>query len=78
MVDVEVFEKRLEICRSCPLGLETGRGLICNPKLYINKEDKTSVSNIPKIGYVRGCSCLLLSSNGGKLKQDFAKCIVGK
>lgn len=78
MVDEEVFNKRLEICKACPLGLETGRGLICNPKLYINKEDKESISKIPKIGYVRGCSCLLVSSYGGKLKQEFAKCIVGK
>ena len=78
MVDEELFNQRLEICQACPLGLETSRGLICNSNLYINKEDKTSVSKIPKIGYVRGCSCLMHSPNGGKIRQEFAKCIVGK
>lgn len=75
MVDEELYNKRLEICRACPLGLETARGLICNPKLYINKEDKTSVSKFPKIGYVRGCSCNI---SNGKAKFEHAKCIVGK
>lgn len=74
MVDEELYNKRLEICRACPLGLETVRGLICNPKLYINKEDKISVSKFPKIGYVRGCSCAL----NFKCKHDHSKCIVNK
>lgn len=74
MVDEELYNDRLEICRACPLGLETARGLICNPKLYINKEDKTSVSKFPKIGYVRGCSCCITS----KAHHEHSKCIVGK
>lgn len=74
MVNEELYNERLEICRNCPLGLDTARGLICNPKLYINKDDKISVSNTPKIGYVRGCSCSL----NHKCKQEYAKCIVGK
>lgn len=78
MVDEKVYNERLEICKACPLGLETSRGLICNPKLYISKEDGVTTSNVPKIGYVRGCGCLLRSSYGGKLKQDYAKCSAGK
>lgn len=74
MVNEELYNERLEICKNCPLGLETARGLICNPKLYINKEDKTSISKIPKMGYVRGCACLMST----KAKQEYAKCIVGK
>ena len=74
MVDEELYNERLEICRACPLGLETARGLICNSKLYINKEDKTSVSKFPKIGYIRGCSCHL----NMKCKHEHSKCIVGK
>ena len=74
MVDEELYNERLEICRACPLGLETARGLICNPKLYINKEDKISVSKFPKIGYVRGCSCCITN----KAYHEHSKCIVGK
>lgn len=74
MVNEELYNERLTICENCPLGLKTARGLICNPKLYINKEDKISVSNVPKIGYVRGCSCAL----NFKCKHEYSKCIVGK
>lgn len=74
MVDEELYNERLEICRACPLGLETARGLICNPKLYINKEDKTSVSKFHKIGYVRGCSCCITN----KALHEQSRCIVGK
>ena len=74
MVDEELYNERLEICRACPLGLETARGLICNPKLYINKEDKTSVSKFPKIGYVRGCSCSIIH----KARHEYSKCIINK
>lgn len=75
MVNEELYNKRLDICRNCPLGLETMHGLICNPKLYINKEDKTSVSKVPKMGYVKGCSCNITN---GKAKQEYGKCIVDK
>lgn len=74
MVDEELYNERLEICRVCPLGLETAKGLICNSKLYINKEDKTSVSKFPKIGYIRGCSCCITN----KAHHEHSKCIVGK
>ena len=74
MVDEELYNERLEICRACPLGLETARGLICNSKLYISKEDKESISFTPRVGYVRGCSCRLES----KLRLTGAHCIVGK
>lgn len=74
MVDEELYNERLEICRACPLGLETARGLICNPKLYINKEDKISVSKFPKIGYVRGCSCSITH----KAHHEHSKCIINK
>lgn len=74
MVDEELYNERLEICRACPLGLETSRGLVCNPKLYINKEDKASVSKFPKIGYVRGCSCSITH----KARHEHSKCIINK
>lgn len=34
----ELYEKRMKICKECPLYKETPVGPICNPKLYINKE----------------------------------------
>lgn len=74
MVNEELYNERLEICRACPLGLETARGLICNPRLYINKEDKTSISKFPKIGYVRGCSCSITH----KAHHEYSKCIINK
>lgn len=74
MVDEKLYNERLEICRACPLGLETNRGLICNSKLYINKEDKESISRFPKIGYVRGCSCNMTM----KGKHEHGHCIVNK
>ena len=74
MVDEKLYNERLEICRKCPLGLETSNGLICNSKLYINKEDKESVSKFPKIGYVRGCSCHM----DFKAKHEHSHCIVNK
>lgn len=74
MVNEELYNERLEICRTCPLGLETSRGLICNPRLYINKEDKTSVSKFPKVGYVRGCSCSITH----KAHHEHSKCIINK
>lgn len=37
-----LYEERMKICKECPLYKETPVGPICNPKLYINKEGKTS------------------------------------
>lgn len=70
----ELFEQRMKICKECLLYKETAMGPICNPKLYINEADKESVSDRPKIGYKRGCSCRL----GSKTRLPHAKCIVLK
>lgn len=70
----DYYEERLKICNECPLGLNTPSGLICNNNLWINAEDKTTISNRKKEGYVRGCSCNITR----KAKIQFAKCIVNK
>ena len=65
-------EKRLAICKECPLYLEGRLGPICNPNLYINKDGE--VSTKMKNGYKRGCSCNLKR----KSVLPHAKCIVNK
>lgn len=64
-----LYEERMKICKECPLYKETPVGPICNPKLYINKEGKTSAYK--KDGYVRGCSCRL----SAKTRLIHGKCI---
>lgn len=68
----ELFETRIKICKECPLYLETALGPICNSKLYINAQNE--VSDTPKDGFKRGCSCLLMK----KSRLQTAKCIIGK
>lgn len=70
----DLYEERIKICKECGLYKETMMGPICNPKLYISVEDKTTISNTPKVGFKRGCSCRLSS----KCRVKFAKCIVEK
>ncbi len=70
----DYYEKRLEICNNCPLGLSTPSGLICNHNLWISLADKTTISETRKPGYIRGCSCNITR----KAKISFAKCIVDK
>lgn len=52
----ELHNKRMKICRSCPLFLP---GFIneCNPALWIN--DKDEASPVKKDGYEKGCGCNL-------------------
>ena len=54
----ELSEKRLAICKECPLYKESILGPVCDPNKYINKDGK--VSYLPKPGYKKGCNCLLL------------------
>lgn len=68
----ELFEKRMKICKECPLYKETPLGPVCNPNLYINEAG--DVSTIRKHGYVKGCSCRL----SPKTRAVNAKCIVNK
>ena len=69
---MELVDKRLEICKACPLYKDTVFGAVCNPKLYINKEGETSY--IPKEGYKKGCNCILRR----KAANPGNHCIIGK
>lgn len=70
----DIKEKRMKICKECPLYKETPMGPVCNSRLYISESDKTTVSDRPKIGYRRGCGCILAR----KTKLPNARCIVLK
>lgn len=80
MVDIfeymeNVYEERLAICKSCPLYKDIAGRAICNPNRYLNTKDLVTVSDIPRIGYKRGCGCLL---GKAKLANPNSKCTVGK
>jgi hypothetical protein len=72
-IDEELSKERLKICKKCPLyKVEDGLGAICSHRLYINNEDK--ISKTPKIGYVKGCGCLLRA----KTRVNNAVCVINK
>ena len=62
-------DERLAICRKCPI-YNAGR---CNSKLWLNP-DTNDVSTYAKIGYIRGCNCLM----SVKAKNPNNHCIAGK
>lgn len=71
----DLYESRMEICKKCPLFKETELyGPVCNGSKYLNKYDKTSVSNFPRKDYIRGCGCKLKF----KCKNPKVHCIVEK
>lgn len=69
-----IAEERKAICESCPLYKKTGDRVICNPNLYLNEEDKVTVSSVPRIGFKRGCGCWM----NLKFKNPSSKCSLGK
>lgn len=47
-------DERLAICRKCPIYTNKR----CNSELWLNPVTN-EVSTSPKIGYVRGCNCIM-------------------
>lgn len=68
----EIAEYRMSICQRCPV-YSTKYGGLCNNKLWFNPETN-DVSTSSKIGYIRGCGCLLES----KVKNPDAVCVAEK
>lgn len=68
-----VFEKRMEICKKCPLMKMTEYGPQCDNTKWISP-DGTQVSLFKKLGWVRGCGCYLNS----KTKNLNNHCIIKK
>ena len=56
----DLSEKRLAICKECPLYKETPMGPICNPRLYINENNKTDYSDRPKLDIEKDADVLLI------------------
>ena len=69
----EFVNKRLEICKACPLYKETSNGPVCNPSKYISPDGK-EWSYFKKEGWIKGCNCLLKNKTRGFNNQ----CIVKK
>jgi hypothetical protein len=69
----ELTDKRLDICRACPLGIQTSLGLKCNKNLWINPETE-EISTYSRSGYVRGCGCRL----SAKATLKDSHCIINK
>lgn len=65
-------EKRLEICRKCPI-YSTRFGGMCNNQLWMNVKTE-DVSIEQKDGYIKGCGCILAS----KVKGVGGTCPAGK
>lgn len=70
----QLFKQRMEICKKCPLYLNTIAGPVCNAKLWISTADGQTVSRSPKVGYRKGCNCRLNS----KTRVLNAQCVVNK
>lgn len=57
----DLFTERMKICKKCKLFLADGLvGPRCNSSLYLNPETD-EVSKIPKLGFKKGCGCILSS-----------------
>lgn len=64
----DISEKRMKICRTCPLFKKSFGGL-CNPKLWLNPTTM-EVSTHQKSEYYKGCGCRLLA----KTRLPYASC----
>ena len=68
-MNASFIEERLAICDNCPI---QSRGR-CKSNLWINP-DNDDVSTYAKIGYVRGCNCII----NIKARNRINHCVAGK
>lgn len=66
------IDERLAICDRCPIYTPRDGGR-CNSNLWINP-DTNEVSATAKIGYVRGCNCII----SVKARNPHNHCVAGK
>jgi len=72
-LEQELSDKRMKVCKLCPLYKHTSVGYICDNKLYLDPlTNETSTSY--KEGFSKGCMCRLAA----KTRLKDAKCPVGK
>ena len=65
------INERISICEKCPIYNPIGG--VCNPNLWINP-DNNEVSTYAKIGYIRGCNCIIKV----KARNIHNHCVAGK
>jgi hypothetical protein len=65
------IEDRLAICNKCPIYAPSSKR--CNSSLWINP-DTDEVSTYAKVGYIRGCNCIIPI----KARNSFNHCVAGK
>lgn len=69
----DLYQDRIKICKDCKLYLADGIiGPKCNHQLYLNPETN-EISKFPKIGFYRGCGCILSSKTRTKESKCPAK-----
>lgn len=51
-----MIETRTNICKKCPICDLSN--WMCNASLYLNPETN-QISTTPKIGFIKGCGCML-------------------
>lgn len=56
----DLSEKRLAVCKECPLYKETPMGPICNPRLYINEIIKQTIQIDQKLDIEKDADVLLI------------------
>lgn len=66
-------EKRMDICKQCPLFSDKSYGFVCSNDKWLNPETN-DVSYTPKDDFIRGCGCRLKAKT--TLRSE--KCPVGK
>ena len=62
-------DERIKICEKCPI-YSNGR---CCSRLWLNPQTN-EVSTFAKVGYVRGCNCIIAM----KARSRFNHCVAGK
>jgi len=68
----ELYNKRIAICKNCPLFTDKFGG-ICDSKKYYNSTTNELI-DIPKSGFIGGCGCRLQA----KTRLKNAKCVLNK
>lgn len=54
----DVINKRMEICKACPLYKDTDKGAVCDGSKYISPDGK-EWSYFKKDNWKKGCNCNL-------------------
>lgn len=69
----ELFEKRMAVCKQCPLFKMSKAGPICNPTLYLNKSSNIAYETDGP-NRTKGCGCRL----NAKARLDESVCPANK